>query len=59
MKLPSMWFATEHETENKDRNDDNTQTEVSDCLQENEQQLENFFSTLKAKMGPMLHSREK
>jgi len=58
MKLPSVWFATEHETENTDRNDDTTQTEVPDCYQENKQQLENFCSTLKAKMEPMLHSWE-
>ena len=58
MKLPSVWFATEHETENTDRNDDTTQTEVPDCYQENKQQLENFCSTLKAKMEPMLQSRE-
>jgi len=50
--------AREHETENEDRNDDNTQNEVPDYYQENQQHLENFCSTLKAKMEPMLHSRE-
>jgi len=50
--------AREHETENEDRNDDNTQNEVPDYYQENKQQLENFCSTLKAKMEPMLYSRE-
>ena len=50
--------AREHETENEDRNDDNTQNEVPDYYQESKQQLENFCSTLKAKMEPMLHSRE-
>jgi len=51
-------LAREHETENEDRNDDNTQNEVVDYYQVNKQQLENFCSTLKAKMEPMLHSRE-
>jgi len=51
-------LAREHETENEDRNDDNTQNVVSDYYQENKLQLENFFSTTKAKMEPMLHSRE-
>jgi len=50
--------AREHETENEDRNDDNTQNEVPDYYQENKKQLENFCSTLKAKMESMLHSRE-
>jgi len=48
----------EHETENEDRNDDNTQNEVPHYYQEDKQQLENFCSTLKAKMEPMMHSRE-
>jgi len=51
-------LAREHETENEDRNGDNTQNKVPDYYQESKQQLENFFSTLKAKMEPMLHSRE-
>jgi len=50
--------AREHETENEDRNDDNTQNEVPYYYQENKQQLENICSTLKAKMVPMLHSQE-
>ena len=50
--------AREHETENEDRNDDNAQNEFPDYYQEIKQQLENFCSTLKAKMEPMLHSRE-
>ena len=50
--------AREHETENEDRNDDNTQNEAPDYYQEKKQQLENFCSTLKVKMEPMLHSRE-
>jgi len=41
-----------------DRNHDNTQNEVSDYYQENKQQLENFCSTLNAKMEQILHSRE-
>ena len=51
-------LAREHETENEDRNDDNTQSEVPDYYQENKPQLENLCSTLKAKMEPMLHWRE-
>ena len=51
-------LAREHETENEDRNDDNTQNEFPDYYQENKQQLENFCSTLNAKMEQMLHSRE-
>jgi len=50
--------AREHETENEDRNDDNAQNEFPDYYQEIKQQLENFCSTLKAKMEPMLQSRE-
>jgi len=57
-EAPVSGLAREHETENEDRNDDNTQNEVPDYYQENKQQLENFCSTLKAKMEPMLHSRE-
>jgi len=48
-------LAREHETENED---DTTQSEVPDYYQENKQQLENFCSTLKAKMEKMLHSPE-
>ena len=51
-------LAREHETENEDRNDDNTQSEVPNYYQENKQQLENFCSTLNVKMEQMLHSRE-
>jgi len=41
--------AREDETENEDRNDGNIRNEVPDYYQVNKQQLENFFSTLKAK----------
>ena len=57
-EAPVSGLAREHETENEDRNDDNTQNEVPDIYQENKQQLENFCSMLKAKMEPTLHSRE-
>ena len=50
--------AREDETENEDRNDGNIRNEVPDYYQVNKQQLENFCSTLKAKMEAMLHSRE-
>jgi len=56
MKHPSV--GLQENMRLKMKTDDNTQNEFPDYYQENKQQLESFCSTLKAKMEPMLHSRE-